>query len=79
MTSWIDRLFNKHKMVRRLIIFWVCWIITVTVLRVTEAEVITKISAAGATVVTAVIGLLATVIAFYQWSRNKDDADPDDS
>jgi len=77
MMGWMDRLFNKHKVVRRLIIFWVCWLITVTVLRVTEAEVITKVGAAGATIVTAVIGMLATVIGLYQWSRNKDDVDDD--
>ena len=73
----MHRLFNEHKLVRRLTLMWACWLITVVVLRVTEPEVLEHVDAAVATVVTAVIGLLATVIAFYQWSRNKED-NPED-
>ena len=53
--------------------FWAMWLISVVVLRATEPEVITNISAPGGTVVAAVIGLLATVLGFYQWSRSRDD------
>lgn len=69
----IDAFFNKHKGVRRLALAWAIWLITVVVLRVTEPEMFAQISGAGATVVTGVIGILATVIAFYQWHRSQDD------
>lgn len=39
-----------------------------------DVELLTNIGAAGATVVTGVFGILATVISFYQWHRSKDDA-----
>ena len=68
----IDRLFERHKFVRRFAMFWAIWLITVVILRVTEPEIITGIGAAGATIVTGVIGILATVIGFYQWYRQQD-------
>lgn len=69
----IENFFNKHKGARRSLLFWAMWLISVVVLRATEPEVITNISAPGGTVVAAVIGLLATVLGFYQWSRSRDD------
>lgn len=69
----IESLFERHKLVRRLALGWACWLITVVVLRVTEVEALSLVTGAVATVVTAVIGILATVIAFYQWSRQKDE------
>lgn len=72
----IKDLFEKHKLARRLTLAWACWLITVVVLRVTEPAVLSEVNGSVATIVTAVIGILATVIAFYQWSRSKDD-DPD--
>lgn len=68
----LGNLFEVHKLVRRLTLVWAAWLITVVVLRVTQPEVLANISGPVATVVTAVIGLLATVIAFYQWSRQQD-------
>lgn len=68
----LDCLFNRQRFVRRLVLAWSCWLITIVVLRVTEPDIITHISAAGATVVTAVIGILTTVIGFYQWSRQQE-------
>lgn len=65
-------LVEKHKLVRRLALVWACWLITIAVLRVTDPAVITQIGGAGATVVSAVIGILATVIGFYQYSRSKE-------
>lgn len=75
MRDWFNRLFNQHKLVRRLTLVWACWLITEVVLRVTAPEVIPKVTGSITSIVIAVIGLLATVIAFYQWSRNKDDED----
>lgn len=77
MRAWVHRLFNEHKLARRLTLAWACWLITVVVLRVTRPEVLEHVTAAVATVVSAVIGILATVIAFYQWSRQRDDNDED--
>lgn len=73
MMTWIDRLWNEHKFARRAVLVWACWLITVVVLRVTKPEVLGHISAPVASVVAAVIGILATVIAFYQWSRQNED------
>lgn len=63
---------SRHA-IKVVVLIWACWIISVAVLRVTEAEVITQIGTAGATVITGVIGILTTVIGFYQWRRRKDD------
>lgn len=64
---------NRHKIIRRLALIWACAIITVVVLRVTEPEIIVNIGAAGATIVTAVIGMLATILGLYQHQRGKQD------
>lgn len=69
----IADLFEKHKFVRRAALGWACWLITIVVLRVTEPTVITQLTASGVTVVTAVIGILATVIGFYQHHRKQED------
>jgi len=68
----IKNLFEVHKLVRRLTLVWAMWLITVVVLRVTQPEVLANVTGPVATVVTAVIGILATVITFYQWSRQQD-------
>lgn len=70
----IGKLVNEQKLIRRLALVWACWLITVVVLRVTEPDVLQHVNAAVATIVTAVIGILATVIGFYQWSRHKEGA-----
>ena len=66
--SMIDALFNEHKFVRRVIVFWAMLIISWAVLhvipRLNDGNLLTAFSF--------VIGLLATMIAFYQWIRNKD-------
>lgn len=69
----VEELVEHHKLVRRLALLWAMVLITVVVIRVTEPSVIVAIGAGGATIVTAVIGLLATVIGLYQHHRNGDD------
>lgn len=69
----LDRLFNRHKFIRRATLAWAVWLITLVVLRATEPETFTQLNAAGATVVSAVIGILTAVIGLYQWSRKHDD------
>ena len=69
---------EEHKLIRRLTHAWACWLITVVVLRVTEPDVLQHVTGAVATVVTGVLGLLTTVITFYQWTRHKDNDDGSD-
>lgn len=71
--KWLDALFERHKFVRRAALAWACWLITVVVLRVTDPAVFVQVNAAGATIVTAVVGILTAVIGLYQWCRSKDD------
>lgn len=66
-----DALANRHKAFRRLVLVWALALITWTV-----HEAFTRAPAIGggtATALGAVIGVLATVIGFYQWSRDRDD------
>lgn len=67
---WLHRLFEEYKIVRRLIVLWAT--ITITWTTVVMFGDISLITAAASTAYVANIGLLATVIAFYQWSRARD-------
>lgn len=70
----LNVLFEQHKFARRALLFWSMWLITVVVLRATAPEVLVKLGgAAAATIVTGVIGLLATITAFYLKSRERED------
>lgn len=66
-------------MARRLTLGWAVWLISVVVLRVTEPDIIPQINGFVVTIVTAVIGILTTVIAFYQWSRHQERKSAGDS
>lgn len=68
--GWLDRLFERHKFVRRVMVLWACWLISVILLRVFTPEMLPLVTGSVATVITAVIGILATALGFYQWSRN---------
>ena len=69
--GWINDLFEKHKLVRRLLVLWAIVLITWVVV-VTFSD-ISLISAPGATALSVVVGILGTAVAFYQWSRSRDD------
>ena len=73
MSGWIDRLFNQHKLVRRLLVFWAIGLITAVV--VVFMHKMGSIQTADATVIVSVVGLMSLVLGFYQWSRDKDDRD----
>ena len=60
MNDWIERLFTKHKLVRRSVIFWSMGIITYSV--VERPDMTT-----GSFV--AVVGVFATAIGLYQWDK----------
>jgi len=68
--DWVDRLFNKHKLVRRTMVFWAIYLVTF-VLTIAMLNM-DKITGPVATVIVSVVGLIATVLAFYQWSRTRD-------
>lgn len=77
--SWCDRQINQNKAFRRGVLMWAMWLVTTVVLRVTAPDVLPTITSPAATVIVAVIGILATVIGFYQWHRAQDDAAKPDS
>lgn len=69
----IEALFNKHKLVRRLLLLWAVSLITFVLVAYTEN--MGKIQAADATVIIGVIGILTTVLTLYQVQRHKEDRD----
>ena len=69
----LDKLFNEQKFFRRVILLWAITLITMFVLFLMNVELLIGIGAAGATVATGIIGILATVVGFYQWHRKQDD------
>lgn len=70
MKDWIE----NHKLIRRLALLWAFLLITYATLVVFDPIVITLITAAGASAFTALVGILSTVILFYQSSRGKEDS-----
>ena len=69
----INRLMNNQKLFRRIVLIWAMTILNIWSCFLMDVSLLISIGAAGATVVTAVFGILTTVIGFYQWHRNKDD------
>jgi len=70
MMSFFERLFNQYKLVRRLLMLWAVLLITYVVVRVFDDIIL--ISAATVSALGIVVGLLASVISFYMWSRNEE-------
>jgi len=71
--AFLHRLFEEYKLVRRIIVFWAIITISWTTFVMFSNPV--AITDAAAEAYLANIGLLATVIAFYQWSRGRDKDD----
>lgn len=68
---WVERLFEKHKLVRRVLVVWSAVIITLATYAIFKAP--NEITAASATALATVTGILTVVIGFYQWDRKQDD------
>jgi putative flippase GtrA len=66
----IECLFEKHKFVRRFLVGWSATIITLATYAIFKEP--TTITAASATALATVTGILTVVIGFYQWDRTKD-------
>lgn len=64
----IVTLVEEHKFFRRFVLMWSMGLITYCSIEIFDK--IGKLSAPDVAAFTAVIGLLATTIAFYQWSRH---------
>jgi len=69
----IECLFEKHKFVRRSLVYWAATIITLATYAVFSTP--TEITAASATALATVTGVLTAVIGFYQWDRKQDNDD----
>ena len=67
----LSRFFEKHKGARRLALFWAICLITYATHQMFDD--VSGITSASATAYATICALLTTVIAFYQWSRNKDE------
>lgn len=67
-------LVEKHMFFRRFALLWAMSLITIAVLRATDPTVLPNLTASGATVVSAVVGMLSVVVNWYQHQRGKEDA-----
>ena len=73
--GWIECWFEEHKLVRRLLVIWSIYLITLLVLKF--IDIMTVIDTATVSGIVAVIGILSSVLAFYVRSRELDSIDPD--
>ena len=69
-----ERLFEKHKLVRRLLVLWSVSLLTWGILKVFSD--LTLVTAAVTTALATVTALLTAVLGFYQWSREHEDKQP---
>lgn len=76
-SAWFERQANRNQLFRRSVLLWACTLITwVTVEVFTETP---NVPSGTATALGIVVGILATVIGFYQWHRKANsDTPPDD-
>ena len=79
MKKWFNNLANNQMLFRRLVLIWAMAIITYVIYIIIDPALLIAIGAPGATIVSAVIGILATVISFYQWHRQQDDKNAENS
>jgi len=67
MIDWIE----NHKLIRRFALIWACILITWVTVQVFID--ISKITSAVVGALTVIVGILASVIGFYQYQRGKED------
>jgi hypothetical protein len=61
--AWVERLFNKHKLMRRATMFWCMGLITYITVNNPDMDTGNF---------TAVIGLMTIVVGLYQWDKARD-------
>jgi hypothetical protein len=71
--NFIEKLFEKHKLVRRGLLVWVCWLITILCLRVSDPAMLPLLTTQVVAFISLVIGMLTAILGFYQWSRSAED------
>lgn len=74
--KFIEALFEEHKLVRRLMAIWAICLITYIVVK--GVDTIKVIDTPASTFLIAIVGILATVTAFYIRSRELDDKRKDE-
>lgn len=67
----VERLFEEHKLIRRLLVIWAMALITWTVTRVFSE--LAALTAPVATALATVTAILTAVLGFYQWARQNED------
>lgn len=71
--NFVNRLFNEYKFVRRVIVVWAIWLISLVALRATADMAL--VTASVAALAGSVIGILGVVLKFYFDDRNCDGKD----
>ena len=72
--EYTESLFEDHKLVRRVLVGWAIWLITLVVLRF--VEIMTQLDTATVSGVGTIVGILSTVLVFYIRSRELDASKP---
>lgn len=62
---------NENKLIRRLVLLWAVCVVTVYIFN--PPGYINTITDAGAVAFVSVVGILSSVIGFYQWSRSSEE------
>lgn len=68
--TFINRLFNEYRFVRRVLVVWALVMITLLIFKL--LDIMTVIDTPTAAVVGTIVGILATVTTFYIKSRELD-------
>jgi len=67
----IKVLFEDHKLARRGTLIWALTVLTIVILRFLDA--VTQIDTVTASVFVSILGILSTVLVFYNKHRNEED------
>ena len=73
--AWVETLFEDHKLVRRVLVAWAVWLITLVILKF--VSLMTTIDTATVSGVGTIVGILSTVLVFYIRSRELDNVESD--
>lgn len=68
--AFTEALFETHKLVRRVLVGWSLWLITLVILKF--VSLMTAIDTATVSGVGTIVGILSTVLVFYIRSRELD-------
>ena len=71
MLDWVHRQFEQNKLARRLIMVWICVMVSIVLLRATENMAL--VTAAVASLVGSVTLILSVPLAFYFKIRKEED------